>query len=136
MACIGPKKESPTSYATFSLTNLRPLFIIYETMKQIYELHADVCKTLANPKRLEIINTLGAKELSFGDILDVLKIKKANLSQHLGLMRAKGIVKTRRDGVSIYYRIVNPKVIKACNIMREVLLEQLSESNKLIGKIK
>ncbi|OGC12360.1 transcriptional regulator [candidate division WOR-1 bacterium RIFOXYA12_FULL_52_29] len=105
-------------------------------MKQIYELHADVCKTLANPKRLEIINTLGAKELSFGDILDVLKIKKANLSQHLGLMRAKGIVKTRRDGVSIYYRIVNPKVIKACNIMREVLLEQLSESNKLIGKIK
>ncbi|MFA6170393.1 MAG: metalloregulator ArsR/SmtB family transcription factor [Candidatus Margulisiibacteriota bacterium] len=105
-------------------------------MKQIYELHADVCKTLANPKRLEIINTLGTKEMSFGGILGVLKIKKANLSQHLGLMRSKGIVKTRRAGVNIYYRIANPKVIKACDIMREVLFEQLSESKKLIGKLK
>lgn len=105
-------------------------------MKQIYELHADVCKVLANPKRIEIINTLRDKEMSYGDLLGALKIKKANLSQHLAVMRSKGIVKARRDGVNIYYRIANPKVIKACDIMREVLLEQLSEANKLIRKIK
>jgi ArsR family transcriptional regulator len=103
-------------------------------MKQIYELHADVCKTLANPIRIEIINTLRNRELPYGDLLSALKIKKANLSQHLAVMRSKGIVKTRRDGVNIYYRIANPKVLKACDIMREVLLEQLSETNKLIKK--
>ena len=105
-------------------------------MKQIYELHADVCKTLGNPIRIEIINTLRNKELPYGGLLSALKIKKANLSQHLAVMRSKGIVKTRRNGVNIYYRIANPKVIKACDIMREVLLEQLSETNKLIRKIK
>lgn len=105
-------------------------------MKQIYEMHADVCKTLANPIRIEIINTLREKEMPYGDLLNVLKIKKANLSQHLAVMRSKGIVKTRRNGVNIYYRIANPKVIRACDIMREVLLEQLSEANKLVKKIR
>lgn len=91
---------------------------------------------LANPIRIEIINTLRNKEMPYGDLLSALKIKKANLSQHLAVMRTKGIVKTRRDGVRIYYRIANPKVIKACDIMREVLLEQLSEVNKIIKKIR
>ena len=104
-------------------------------MKQIYELHAEICKTLANPKRIEIINTLRDKEMSVSELLAKIKLKKANLSQHLSLMRAKGIVKTRRDGTSIYYRIANPKVGKACDIMREVLLGQLSESNKTINKL-
>lgn len=104
-------------------------------MKQIYELHAEVCKTLANPKRIEIINTLRDKEISVSDLLSKLKLRKANLSQHLAIMRAKGIVKTRREGTNIYYRISNQKVIKACDIMREVLLEQLNEAKKLIGKL-
>lgn len=103
-------------------------------MKQIYELHADVCKTLANPIRIEIINTLRSKEMLYGGLLSAIKIKKANLSQHLAVMRSKGIVKTRRDGVNIYYRIANPKVIKACDIMREVLMEYLSETNKTASK--
>jgi len=105
-------------------------------MKQIYELHADVGKTLANPIRIEIINTLRNKEMPYSGLLSALKIKKANLSQHLAVMRSKGIVKARRNGVNIYYRIANPKVIKACDIMREVLLDRLSETNKLIRKIK
>ena len=105
-------------------------------MKQIYELHAEVCKILANPKRLEIIDLLGNRERSVSELLNLLKIKKANLSQHLAVMRSKRIVKTRREGVNIYYRLASPKVIKACDIMKVVLLEQLAESKKLIKKIK
>ncbi|OGC22217.1 transcriptional regulator [candidate division WOR-1 bacterium RIFOXYB2_FULL_42_35] len=105
-------------------------------MKQVYELHAEVCKVLANPKRIEIINTLRNMEMSVGELLAKLKIRKANLSQHLAVMRTKGIVKTRREGTSVYYRISNPKVIRACDIMREVLLEQLTESKKLIAKLR
>ncbi|MFA4857951.1 MAG: metalloregulator ArsR/SmtB family transcription factor [Candidatus Margulisiibacteriota bacterium] len=103
-------------------------------MKQLYELHAEICETLANPIRIEIINTLRDKELSVGALLSKLKIKKANLSQHLALMRAKGIVKARRDGINIFYRIANPKVIKACDIMRQVLIEQLTNVNKTLKK--
>ncbi len=103
-------------------------------MKQIYELHAEVCKTLANAKRIEIINTLRNKELSVGELLTRLKVKKANLSQHLTIMRNKGIVRARRDGLNIFYRVANPKVIKACDIMRQVLIEHLAEANKTAKK--
>jgi len=65
-----------------------------------------------------------------------MRIRKANLSQHLAVMRAKRIVETRRDGLKIYYKIANPKVVKACDIMREVLMEQLAEGQKFAEKIK
>ncbi len=103
--------------------------------KRIYELHADVCKTLANAKRLEILNALRNKDMTVNELAERVGALKANISQHLAVMRQKKILATRRDGVNIYYRIANPKVIQACDIMREVLLEQLKKSEKLIKGI-
>jgi len=103
--------------------------------KRIYELHADVCKTLANAKRLEILNALRDKEMTVSELAERVGALKANISQHLAVMRQKGILATRRDGVNIYYRIANPKVIQACDIMREVLFEQLKENEKLMKGI-
>ena len=104
--------------------------------KKIYELHAEVCKTMSNPKRLEIINLLRNGEKSVDELATKMGIRMANLSQHLAVMRAKRIVQTRRDGLKIYYRIANPKVVKACDLMREVLLEQLADGQKLAEKVK
>lgn len=103
--------------------------------KRIYELHADVCKTLANAKRLEILNALRDREMTVSELTEQVGALKANISQHLAVMRQKGILVTRRDGVSIYYRIANLKVIQAFDIMREVLFEQLQESEKLMKGI-
>lgn len=104
--------------------------------KRIYELHADVCKTLANPKRLEILNALRDSEMTVSELTDLVGVRKANVSQHLAVMRQAGILTTRREGVNIYYRIANPKVIKACDLMREVLLEQLAEGERLMKDIR
>ena len=93
--------------------------------KRLYELQAEVCKTLANPKRLEIINALKDGEKSVTDLVDILGVPKANVSQHLAVMRHKGVLKTRKKGVNVYYSIVNQKVVKACTLMREVLTEQI-----------
>jgi ArsR family transcriptional regulator len=106
------------------------------TDKRVYELHAEVCKTMSNPKRLEIINILRNGEKSVDELAKEIEIRMANLSQHLAVMRAKRIVQTRRDGLKIYYKIANPKVVKACDIMREVLMEQLAEGQKFAEKIK
>jgi len=103
--------------------------------KRIYELHAEVCKTLANPKRLEILNHLRDSEMMVSQIVERVGAAKANISQHLSVMRQTGIVTTRREGINIYYRIANPKVIQACDLMREVLLEQLTEKEKLARQI-
>ncbi len=103
--------------------------------KTLFELQSEVCKTLASPKRLEIINALKEGEKTVGELVDILGVPKANVSQHLAVMRLKGILKSRREGVSIYYRIANPKVVQACALMREVLTEQMKERSRLIDII-
>lgn len=100
--------------------------------KKVYELHAGICRILSNPKRLQILNTLRDKEMSAGELGSRLRISKSNLSQHLALFREKQIVATRRDGVTIYYRILNPKILKAFDIMRQILFEQIKESDRLM----
>lgn len=99
-------------------------------------MHADICKTLANSKRIEIINLLGDNELSVGDLLRKTKLLKANLSQHLSIMKSKGIIKSRKEGLCVYYKISNPKVVKACNLMREVLFEQIKSKEGELKKWK
>ncbi|HKZ68607.1 MAG TPA: metalloregulator ArsR/SmtB family transcription factor [Anaerolineales bacterium] len=98
---------------------------------QLYELHASICQTLANPKRLEVIDRLRDGEQSVSDLAGAMKIGQANLSQHLAVMRQKGIVATRREGLNVYYRLSNPKIIRACDLMRQVLLEHLEAGAEL-----
>ncbi|MEK6726024.1 MAG: metalloregulator ArsR/SmtB family transcription factor [Deltaproteobacteria bacterium] len=102
--------------------------------KEIYEIHAGICQCLANPKRLEVINTLRDKEMPVTEMAEKMGITKANLSQHLAIMRDKGILKSRREGTNIYYSLANPKVIQACDIMREVLFEHLKEKKNLVSR--
>jgi DNA-binding transcriptional ArsR family regulator len=90
---------------------------------RLWEMQADICQTLANPKRLKILNLLQKQELSAGVMAAALKVAKANLSQHLSVMRQKGILACRREGTVIYYRLATPRIIEACKIMRQVLLE-------------
>ena len=99
--------------------------------KTIYELQAEICKILTSPKRIEIITALKEGEKSVTEIIEILGIPKANASQHLALMKLKGILKSRRKGVNIYYSIANPKVIQACTLMREVLSDLLTERGKM-----
>ncbi len=101
----------------------------------MFELQAEVCKTLASPKRLEIISALKDGEKTVGELVGILGVPKANVSQHLAVMRLKGILNSRREGVNIYYSITNPKVIDACSLMREVLTEQMQERSKLIDLV-
>lgn len=103
--------------------------------KTIYELQAEICKTLASPIRIEIISALKGGEKSVTELIEILGISKANVSQHLSLMRLKGILTSRREGLNIYYRIVNPKVLQACSLMREVLSDILSERGKMASLI-
>ena len=93
--------------------------------RNLYQLHASICHTLANPKRLEIIDRLRVGERSVTELVEALEISQANLSQHLSVMRQKGIVTTRREGLKVFYRLSNSKITQACDLMRQVLLENL-----------
>ncbi len=104
-------------------------------MKNIFVLQADVCKIFSNASRLEIINLLENKELSASELMRLTGLSKVNIAQHMNVLKAKGVVLTRRKGVAVYYRIASPKIIQACHLMREVLLEQLREKGKLVSDL-
>ena len=99
---------------------------------QVYRLHAEICQTLANPKRLKIINILRDQEVSAATLLEILQVPKANLSQQMGILRQKGIVEVRREGNKVFYRLSRPKILKAYDLMRELLFEVIEEQQKLL----
>ncbi|MFH1875901.1 MAG: metalloregulator ArsR/SmtB family transcription factor [Candidatus Omnitrophota bacterium] len=103
--------------------------------ERMFQMHAEVCKSMANATRLKIMNLLREGEKSVEELRGRLNLLKANLSQHLSILRQRRIVSTRRVGLNVYYKIANPKMIKACDILREVLLEQLQESGKLVRDV-
>lgn len=99
--------------------------------EEIFTMHAEVCKTLADPKRLRVINVLRNGEMTVGEMARTLVLRQANLSQHLMLLRERGVVVTRRQGLNVYYSLTSPKIVQACDIMREVLAEHLARSAQL-----
>src|SRR3990172_9861406 len=107
-----------------------------KTMEEkMFQMHDEVCKSMANPTRLKVMNLLREGEKSVEELRERLKLPKANLSQHLSILRQRRIVSTRRDGLNIYYKVANPKIIRACDILREVLFEQLQEGQQLVRGI-
>src|SRR3989339_669593 len=101
-------------------------------MKELYEIHAEMCKVFSNSTRLEILNLLRDKELSVTELIKKTKLSQANIYQHLSIMKSKNIVTSDRKGKNIYYKLTNPKIIKAFDILREVLAERLRKNGKII----
>jgi ArsR family transcriptional regulator len=100
-------------------------------MEPIYELQADILKTLANPRRLEMAHLLAEGPMTVGRLADRLALAQPNVSQHLALMRAAGVVEAERDGREIRYRIADPDFIAACNLMRAALQRRLARLAEL-----
>ena len=101
-------------------------------MKELYEIHAEICKVFSNSTRLEILNLLRDKELSVTELIKKTKLSQTNISQHLSIMKSKGIVVSNRKGKNIYYKLTNPKIIKAFDIIRDVLTEKLKKNGKMV----
>src|SRR3989344_1708960 len=88
--------------------------------QEAYDKNANIYKILANSKRLEILNILKTGETGVEGLLKITKISKANLSQHLALMRHNGLVQTRREGLNIFYKIVDPRIVEPCKILHNL----------------
>ncbi|MFC2038467.1 ArsR/SmtB family transcription factor [Chloroflexota bacterium] len=102
---------------------------------ELYKMKADLCKTLADPRRLIIIRELGSEEKSVGELARVLDIQQSVVSRHLALLREKGVVTSRREGASHYYTLSNPKIAQACSLVHEILLDQIEKKREFAEKI-
>ncbi len=92
---------------------------------ELYQLHASVCKGFADPKRLILINALRDGERSVTELCDVTGITQTNASQHLSILKNKGLVSSRRDGQRVYYTVTSPKINEALDLLLAVMAEQL-----------
>ena len=95
-------------------------------MDEITTLQAEVLKTLASPRRLEIIHRLAEGPCEVGRLADDIGASQPNVSQHLAVLRAAGIVEAERDGREVRYRLADADVMVACNVMRGVLQRRLT----------
>jgi ArsR family transcriptional regulator, virulence genes transcriptional regulator len=97
----------------------------------IYEMQAEISKTIAHPLRIAIIHSLRDGEKTVNELTETLGASQSNISQHLAIMRQRQIVKTRKEGSTVFYRVASPKISQACDMVREVLIEQLSQKQEM-----
>src|SRR3990167_9160700 len=104
---------------------------------KIFLLEEEVFKVMANQKRLEIIQLLKHQELSVSEMVSMLGIRQANLSQHLALLRQRNLLKVRKDGQKVYYRLADKRIAKAVDLIFNFLGSQQrlnsTESTMVIG---
>jgi DNA-binding transcriptional ArsR family regulator len=103
---------------------------------EVYARHAEMCKVFSHPLRLQILNTLRDKEMSVSDMADRLGVAIGNLSQHLNMMKHRRVLGTRKDGNIVYYRLANPKILDAFDLIREILFEQMQREGTIVRQMK
>jgi DNA-binding transcriptional ArsR family regulator len=101
------------------------------SMDEITTLQAEVLRTLANPRRLEILHRLAQGPCEVRRLAEDLAVSQPNISQHLAVLRAAGIVDAERDGREVRYSLADPDVVVACNMMRGVLQRRLTRLGRL-----
>ena len=93
----------------------------------IYDLQASLLKTLASPRRLELVHFLGeAGPVEVRRLAEHFGMTQPAVSQHLAALRGAGIVESVRDGREVRYRLADPEIVAACGLMRQVLIRRIA----------
>lgn len=98
---------------------------------EVLNLQAELCKSLSDPKRLHVIKALRGGERTVGELTGILGIKQSNASQHLAVLRRIGVITPRKEGNTVYYRLAHPKIAEACDLVHEVIAEQLKNGQRI-----
>ena len=90
-----------------------------------FALFSEVFAAIAHPKRLEIIHYLGEGQKTASELTELTDMSKANVSQHMNILKARGLVHCDKCGTFCHYRLTSPKVLEVCEIVRELILDQM-----------
>lgn len=93
--------------------------------EELEQLTAGVCKALSDPKRLMILYVLADGPRAVGEVAELLDVSPSNASQHLGLLRDRGLVEAEREANRVIYRLTDPRVVDALEVLRAVKSDEL-----------
>jgi rhodanese-related sulfurtransferase/biotin operon repressor len=99
---------------------------------RLYGQYSRIGKALASPHRLEILELLAQSERTVESLADELDLSMANTSQHLQVLRAAGLVETRREGLFIHYRLADDTVVRLSTALRTVAEHRLADLERLV----
>ena len=99
---------------------------------RIYDMQVRICKAFANPTRLRMLDLLAKREYAVSGLQSELGITAPNISQHLAILKAAGVVSTRRSGKQIFCSLTIPEVKQACQLIRDVLRAQVRNGHRLV----
>jgi ArsR family transcriptional regulator len=98
---------------------------------QLLEMQVRICKALANPTRLKILDLLGKKSYTVSGLQKALEIPLPNVSMQLATLRAAGVVTTQKKGKEVHCSLALPEVRQACHFIRQVLRAQVKNAQNL-----
>lgn len=92
-----------------------------------YLLHAEICKVLTDPKRLRLLDALRRAARTVGELAAEVRLSVPNTSQHLAVLRHAELVETRRVGTTIQYRLSEPELMEACDVVDRIVRRRLGQ---------
>jgi len=98
---------------------------------EILERQVTICKAFANSTRLRMLDLLGQRDWSSAELQDELGVSKANLSQHVLILKSAGVILRRRQGREVFFSLAMPEVKRACQLIQHVLRVQIRNGQKL-----
>jgi DNA-binding transcriptional ArsR family regulator len=100
---------------------------------EVFDRQAAICKAFAHSLRLRVLDLLENGECGFSDLQGRLGISKANLSQHVAVLKSAGVLVTRRQGKQVFLALAIPEIKQACHLIRKVLRIQIRKQRHLAG---
>jgi DNA-binding transcriptional ArsR family regulator len=104
---------------------------VFDPATEIDLIQIGLIRALAGIHRLRIVHLLGRGPMEVRELAQELDLPQATVSQNLAAMRAAGLVEATRDGRAVRYRLADPEILAACNLMRNVIVRRLSALGSL-----
>ena len=99
---------------------------------ELYQLQADVCKAIAHPTRIEILQLLREGERCVCEIFPAMKIEQPNVSRHLSVLKKAGILSSRKEGLKVIYTVNDQRIYQALDLITDILREQLNSKQSIL----
>ncbi len=105
--------------------------MVRDLHKEVSELHAQICNSLADPNRILILYALAEQPRCVNELADFLDMSQPTASRHLKVLRERGMVTSRREGRAVIYDLADERIIEALDLLRTVLADMLKAQGKL-----
>ena len=100
-----------------------------------YRLQAELCKALAHPVRLQVLELVSKRERTVDELAKLVGVEQPNLSMHLAALRHRRLVIATRGGMNVYYKTSHPKIAEACSLIQDILRDLLERDRRTASEL-